>query len=838
MPYIPQPDEQLEFQIAFPDGQELYIFNKYGKHTMTKSIITGRTLYTFLYNVNTSFGKLSAVTDASGNKVSFIRDSGNSLHTIETTRGQKCRVVTNKQGFLEQFVNPDNLTTKFTYDPTGLLISRSDSAGHSFFYIYDQSGRLIRFVEPSGRATELNFDFSRHGALVSTVDSSSEYSSKKNTIVKVRGGSFTTYENGFELKTIVHLDGSVEVETPWHENIFWEAQPHKVLLSFLPVQAGMFPVLMRQTLFSSNSYKPWIGWDYDVKYNKRTEKDKNIAAVERILVINDTQYLSVEYDWIANREILYNNSRRPFLFVQYDDSSRPVQWLPKESRLPLNVMYDRFGRLSGWQQGPHSETYSYDRMGHLSEIRFSDSTSIKNSYESGKMSPNTVVLRSGRKYVYSYDDNGRLKSITTPKGTKHIFRLEISLGFYKLIYSPPGNNIIHYVIYMDEEKRPIMKVFPNDFGKIIYVYNNRSQLHEIVYGGGKIEKIYHKNGLLNKQLWRHEDSEIWLNYEYSGALLTKQSHIFVSSYLLSNLIFSYQYDSFGRLKLLSAKVGSISLPTIDYTYNQRTGRIEAIANFRYYDRSQNESFLTDGIATYSKTFDASHYLLQLSLVITDKEVFRMDLYHNSNGALVQSKTFMRHLGASKMRVQNYTYDNDNQLIEVTGKENAWKFSYDDNGNLATMQYMGNRIDILYDSGDRIVSFGDTPYITDVKGFVIQRGEERFTFNVLGQLLRVIRPSRYDVRYLYDSNGRLSVRKDSYGNVTQYFYGDILRPNLVTHTFNNADGRVTTIIYDDQNVPIMIQVCFIVVCLYVFEYLNFLNIKFENSLNLQIINEAD
>jgi YD repeat-containing protein len=89
----------------------------------------------------------------------------------------------------------------------------------------------------------------------------------------------------------------------------------------------------------------------------------------------------------------------------------------------------------------------------------------------------------------------------------------------------------------------------------------------------------------------------------------------------------------------------------------------------------------------------------------------------------------------KKRVQNYTYDNDNQLIEVTGKENTWKFSYDDNENLATMQYMGNRIDILYeylyDTGDRIVSSGDTPYITVVKGFVVQRGEERFTLKVLG-----------------------------------------------------------------------------------------------------------
>ena len=248
VPYIPQPDENFEFQIAFPDGQELYIFNKYGQHTATKSIITGRSLYTFLYNVNTSFGKLSAVTDPSGNKVSFIRDSGNSLHTIETTRGQKCRVLTNKQGYLEQFINPDNLTTKFTYEPTGLLVSRSDSAGNSFFYFYDQSGRLIRYVKPTGLSTELTFDFSRNGALISTVDSSAESEPVKSTVVKVRGESFTTYENGIELKTFVHLDGSIEVDTPWKDVIFWEAQPHKVLQSYLPVQAGMFPVLMKQTL--------------------------------------------------------------------------------------------------------------------------------------------------------------------------------------------------------------------------------------------------------------------------------------------------------------------------------------------------------------------------------------------------------------------------------------------------------------------------------------------------------------------------------------------------------------------------------------------------------------
>ncbi|CAN8006168.1 unnamed protein product, partial [Ixodes hexagonus] len=69
VPYLPEPDDQQEYQIAQPENHELYVFNKYGQHIVTKSILTGKTKYTFLYNVNTSFGKLSAVTDTSGNKV-------------------------------------------------------------------------------------------------------------------------------------------------------------------------------------------------------------------------------------------------------------------------------------------------------------------------------------------------------------------------------------------------------------------------------------------------------------------------------------------------------------------------------------------------------------------------------------------------------------------------------------------------------------------------------------------------------------------------------------------------------------------------------------------------
>ncbi|RWS31000.1 N-acetylglucosamine-1-phosphodiester alpha-N-acetylglucosaminidase-like protein [Leptotrombidium deliense] len=395
VPFIPGPDDKFQFTIASPETDELYVFNKYGQHILTKNSLTGLTLYSFLYDVNTSFGKLSAITDSSGSKISFLRDAGNALQSVETATGQKCRVTVNSQGFLETFTDPDNFTSRFNYDlgGNGLLISKVDSAGFTYFYEYDASGRLMAIVKPSGARTLITFDFNEQGSSLWTEESTVDRkSSSKKLNVKVYESSAVVYYKGNEFKISMEEDKSVSVVTPWREGISWEASPHKVLLPSIPIQAGMFPVLNRQISFnvylSNRQLKksPKLGsihWDYNVKYAAKTTDQSSkgltsVIAVEKVLFINETRFLSLEYDRNANREILYNNSRRPFLVVQYDNSSRPIQWLPTETRLPLNVIYDRYGRLSGWQQGSAvSESFLYDRNGLLSEIRYPDSTAIK-----------------------------------------------------------------------------------------------------------------------------------------------------------------------------------------------------------------------------------------------------------------------------------------------------------------------------------------------------------------------------------------------------------------------------------------------------------------------------
>ncbi|XP_064481434.1 teneurin-m-like isoform X2 [Ornithodoros turicata] len=799
IPYLPEPDDQQEYQIAHPENHELYVFNKYGQHIVTRSILTGKTKYTFLYNVNTSLGKLSAVTDTSGNKVAFLRDSGNSLHTIETARGQKCRVHVAKEKLLElleSFVNPDNLQTHFKYDPSGLLLTRYDATGKTFHYLYDENGRLTDVVNPSGRVTTLEFDLSSEGASVSAIEDNGK------RVVTVRGTTVITAQGGVSIETTFHQDGSVEVSTPWKAAAVWEADTHRVLRELLPVQAGMFPVPVRQTLFWGVEPAHTLQWRYDLKFSRR-ENDRAISAVERVLLVNGTQYLTTEYDWVAAREILYNSSRRPFLVVQYDSFARPVQWLPTDTRVPLNVMYDRLGRFSGWQQGLLSESFVYDRLGHLSEVRLPDNAAVKYTYDTISK-PTKVILPSGRTFAFHYDDNGGLLHVVTPKETRHSFLVLVSIGFYKVYYTPPGNSG-PCVVHFNDLSLPILKIYPRDKGRVLYRYS-QSLLTAVVFGGGKIETNYTSTGLVKSEAWSEDDVEVRHEYYYDGALLTQCVARFYSKFQLTTANFHYRYDKWFKVRSLSVRIGTLQFPETEFTYSPRTGRREVVGNFRFHDHSPNETVIADNVAKFTQQTDAQHRIHQRSLHIGDKEVYRMDVRYGNRDGVVQTRTLMRLTGGVQLRTQNFSYDEDDQLTEMMGKDH-WKFSYDANGNIVTMQYMGNKIEILHDVGDRISRFGETPFVVDDRGFVVQRGEERFLYNTKGQLTKAYRTRRgkYEVRYFYDARNRLAMRKDHFGNMTQFFYADPAKPSLVTHVYNNADGRSMSLVYDANDFLIHILV---------------------------------
>jgi len=71
---IPSEKSDGVFEVPDTDSQEIYIFNKFGQHVLTKDIMTGNIIYKIAYTQATSSGKLMSVTDAHGKKLTVTRD--------------------------------------------------------------------------------------------------------------------------------------------------------------------------------------------------------------------------------------------------------------------------------------------------------------------------------------------------------------------------------------------------------------------------------------------------------------------------------------------------------------------------------------------------------------------------------------------------------------------------------------------------------------------------------------------------------------------------------------------------------------------------------------------
>lgn len=140
-PYLPNHDESGEFHIPFPPSNEIYVFNRYGQHISTKDLTSGKTRYSFLYSKNTSFGKLSTVTDSAGNKIQFLRDYSSVVSSIENTQDHKSELKISAVGFLEKLSERGRAEIALGYDgSTGLLTSRSGVrwSSSSFDFIDDE----------------------------------------------------------------------------------------------------------------------------------------------------------------------------------------------------------------------------------------------------------------------------------------------------------------------------------------------------------------------------------------------------------------------------------------------------------------------------------------------------------------------------------------------------------------------------------------------------------------------------------------------------------------------------------------------------------------------------
>ncbi|KAJ8966139.1 hypothetical protein NQ314_003718 [Rhamnusium bicolor] len=379
--YLPTHDENGEFRIPYPPAGEVYVFNRYGQHVATKDLASDKTRYTFLYSKNTSFGKLSTVTDSSGNKIQFLRDYSNAVSSIENTQDHKSELKISGVGYLVKLSEKGRLEIELDYDMnTGLLTSRS-----SHVLIFNDQ-------EVTDAVTLTN----------STVALKSAY------------------------------DGTIKV---------CAVTRHPLLEAALPVEAELLPVWSEQKTTFGDGIENIMTTSFSLVGDVRNPQQ----TLYREIYVNRTKILGIEFDQFTSKETFFDHDKLPLLTITYDPAGLPLLYTPYNGADSLNITYDNFNRIDGWKWGVSELKYSYDRHGLLAEVSSPlDGTQIYTYDDTNMLSKITlasqksfsltyddngglrhVTLPSGTKHSFSLQPSlGFLRATYTPsgKGARIVYR--------------------------------------------------------------------------------------------------------------------------------------------------------------------------------------------------------------------------------------------------------------------------------------------------------------------------------------------------------------------------------------------------------------------------------
>lgn len=87
---------------------------------------------------------------------------------------------------------------------------------------------------------------------------------------------------------------------------------------------------------------------------KKSLKSRLILVISlflEYLQINGVNLLSVEYDRMNHTESILNKDSQNILWIMYDDSGLPVQFLPCSDHHAMNITYNQRGQITHWQYG-------------------------------------------------------------------------------------------------------------------------------------------------------------------------------------------------------------------------------------------------------------------------------------------------------------------------------------------------------------------------------------------------------------------------------------------------------------------------------------------------------
>jgi RHS repeat-associated protein len=655
----------------------------------------------------------------------------------------------------------NNLVTKFSYDISGNLTSRSETycgcAGivpGTTTYTYNAFGQPISVILPTGASIYQDFD--NNGNLITLRDGkggiilSYTYDSKGNVLSETSEGSTSTYKYDKFGNVIETIDDDGKVTKAEYN-------------------ANNRLIKMNDRDGNISTYS------YDSKGRKLRDDYGNGVYI-------NYSYTATSPDWTVIEGSTIGRQERKFTA-----DGKIAGWVTPEGNITFS--YDAVGKL--WKETqPDGRTteYIYDAVGRVIQTKDLSTGLVasKNYNVGGQLLSDTDSF--GRTTNYTYDRNGKIASSTNALGQTYTFTYNgssttvtdplgrkttsVNNDYYlpsRTIYSngAASNTEYLYTSNLQGAKNYPTKTVDID-GKVrTYSYDSNGNLTSTTDLAGKTYTYGHGiNGI--SDITSPTGVKISYGYDSNGNL----SRLSYGSQLAKQ----YTYTSDNQLQTITNSSGSSITNTYDgngkisgVTLKDANGNTSNVANT--YDIKGNISSLTNSTGVKRYQYDSNGNVIQIN---------------SANGLIV-----------------NYERDNQGRITTQTEKANAaatgliTKFSYDILGNLLTVTDSRNRVTTMtYDGVNRLASKilpngVKTAYVYDdldrtisilytkADGTVL--ASETYTRNIGGEPSKVLREDGSYTLYEYDAAVRLN-KEVSYNLANQLL-------TQISYSYD-ADGKRT------------------------------------------------
>ena len=687
-------------------------YEYYADGSVKKQIDGNGHIEQFKYNV---YGGVSESIDKKG-YLTVNEYDGNLNLTSETKYLNESKTISIEKSYAYNGLNQmttstdgEDNTTTYSYDIFGNVASIKDAKNHTETYTYNTLNQIWKTYDKNNRYTVYSY---YPGNLVKSVlgwDTGTIYTYdslyRLDTATDLRNNS-TSYDydslgrlssvtNALNQVTSYTYDGENQLETMTQPNgtvTTYEYDSHGNIIQTTVSNATTSRVSTTQYDVRGNVVKEVNGagnvtlYEYDGN-NQLTKKS---AALNE----NSTPAIIAEYTYDAYGNVLTEKDGKGNVTSHvYVESEFKKQTTDPEGNV-TTYTYDKAGNLKSVQDAKgYVTTYTLDKVGNIvKQISNANQAEITYSYN-GYGQVTSITDLDGETETYIYDEYGNLIKHVQKDNTEIIRVYDENFNLVS-----EGNNDFTY-----DALNRLSTVSENDVVSTMITYDVLGNIASVAQGTEVTSYQYNAYGEKFKVTYPDGSEQ---TYSYDGAGR-------ISSTTANGITVTYTYDALGNILTETYSNGLLVTRTYDAAGNLATQKTEkngtVLSQYTYgYDGNNSlisETRIMDGVTTtVTHEYDERDELVKT--VSTVNNVTTTTEYTIS---LTGNKTTSVNGSGS----QSFTYNDSNQLTQMTDSEGTVTYQYDERGNRTSeSRGVNNTKTYTYDIMNRLTS------VTDHDGTVI------------------------------------------------------------------------------------------------------------------------